>query len=307
MKSDFLSRMCGKLLGDGCIVQQEGRKPRFQFIHRLEDEQWSEYCYEKLKPYIPLALPFYRKTMDPRMTKGYTESIMVQSKTSAIITELRTIWYPNDIKQLPFSFIQTHLNAEALAWWYQDDGHLNIHNGVMKKIILSTDNFSSEENSTLIQLAYKKFNLRFAIDAQNRLLLYEQAQIIRFLQIVSPYLQPSMSRKAHYPIPIKPIANRTTVYLPQDFKLIRPTQEINDSLRHLSIEYGNISGTEMNDLIILQILKQRWKQSTKKPYQIKIPEEYRVWLAQLRQTTGLTISELVTHFLTESLAEEKIK
>ncbi len=31
-KDDFFNYMCGKLLGDGSITVQEGRKPRFQFI-----------------------------------------------------------------------------------------------------------------------------------------------------------------------------------------------------------------------------------------------------------------------------------
>lgn len=31
-RSRYLSRITGKLLGDGCITKQQGRKPRFQFI-----------------------------------------------------------------------------------------------------------------------------------------------------------------------------------------------------------------------------------------------------------------------------------
>lgn len=42
---EFLSMVCGKLLGDGCIVKQEGRKPRFQFIHSIKDKEWCYYCY----------------------------------------------------------------------------------------------------------------------------------------------------------------------------------------------------------------------------------------------------------------------
>ena len=80
------------------------------------------------------------------MKKGYTESVMVQSKTSPLITELRETWYPGGTKQLPFNYIHMHLDEEALAWWYQDDGHLNVQKGMMRKIVLSTDSFTNSEN-----------------------------------------------------------------------------------------------------------------------------------------------------------------
>ncbi|MCM3756438.1 endonuclease [Sporosarcina aquimarina] len=305
MDSIFFSRMCGKLLGDGSIVQQKGRKPRFQFIHRIEDEPWTAYCHEKLRNHIPLAHPFLRTTIDSRMVKGYTESIMVQSKTSPIITELREIWYPNESKQLPIPFITTHLTEEALAWWYQDDGHLKIHNGIMKKIVLSTDSFTMAENLWLIQLLRNKFDLQFSLDGQNRLLLYDQAQIIRFLNIVAPYLQPCMERKAHLLPPLKPIANRTTVYLPKRFELHHPTREINEQLTTLSSFNDYKCSLAIKDSDILQILLQRKNRQPTKPYQVSINYEYRDSLAEIRQHTGLTISELITYCFEQNCVERR--
>ncbi len=84
----------------------------------------------------------------------------------------------------------------------------------MRKIILSTDSFTTEENEWLVQLLYDKFLLRFSIDAQNRLLLNDQSQIMHFLNLVAPHLQPCMNRKAVKLPPLKMIATRTTVYLP---------------------------------------------------------------------------------------------
>lgn len=57
----FKARIIGKLLGDGCITIQKGRKPRFQYIHAASDFPWSEYCYEQLKDHIPLNLPKPKK------------------------------------------------------------------------------------------------------------------------------------------------------------------------------------------------------------------------------------------------------
>jgi hypothetical protein len=86
--SDFNYFMCGKLLGDGCITKQDGRKPRFQFMHRLEDLGWVEHCYIQLRDYIPPNSPAYKRVVDTRLRKGYSESFVVQSKTHPAISEL---------------------------------------------------------------------------------------------------------------------------------------------------------------------------------------------------------------------------
>ena len=228
------------------------------------------------------------------MKKGYTESVMVQSKTSPLITELRETWYPGGTKQLPFNYIHMHLDEEALAWWYQDDGHLNVQKGMMRKIVLSTDSFTNAENKWLIDLLNNRFHLQFSIDAQNRLLLYDLTQIIRFLDIVKPYLQPCMERKAFHLPPLKPIAKRTTIYLPQEIELQRPTREINDKLQNWSGLFNNIGEVSVQDSVILYTLKQRINPQPMKSYQLCIEDHYRELLAKLRQQTGLTISELVT-------------
>jgi hypothetical protein len=36
---EFFDIMNGKLLGDGCITKQEGRKPPFQFTHSKKDKE----------------------------------------------------------------------------------------------------------------------------------------------------------------------------------------------------------------------------------------------------------------------------
>src|SRR5690606_18433695 len=161
--TSFYSKITGKLLGDGCITKQKGRKPRFQFIHRIEDKEWANHCYRQLRCFIPLNSPKYRKVIDSRVNAGFTESYYVQSRTCEIITFLESIWYKNRIKQLPLELLYLYLDAEALAWWYQDDGNLKQENGIPRKIILSTDNFLPEENQNLINLLKQRFLLHFSL------------------------------------------------------------------------------------------------------------------------------------------------
>src|SRR5690606_18648410 len=131
---------------------------------------WTNHCYEMLNSYLPLNPPVYKKVIDLRLKKGFSESYVVQSKTSSIITSIYEQWYPNGRKKLPTDFLKQYLNAKALAWWYQDDGHLKIVNNVAQKIILSTDGFTKEENIWLSDYLFRKFHLKFLRDGQNRLI-----------------------------------------------------------------------------------------------------------------------------------------
>lgn len=226
--------LCGKLLDDGSMVKSANRKPRFQFTHCKQDLSYCQHCFELLSQILPLNPPPYKKNIDPRLIAGFSESFYVQSRTSEILTYLYDLWYTNSIKTIPFSFLKSNFTDRTLAICYQDDGHLKQKNGLIKKIVLSTDSFSAEENQLLIEFLCSKYSLHFALDAQNRLLLYDQYQIILFLQIVDPHIHPSMNRKRRPPFSPKDIPERTTVYLPADISPLRPTAEINEQYMKLS-------------------------------------------------------------------------
>lgn len=296
----FYTRICGKLLGDGCMTKQGNRKPRFQYMHRTEDFGWAQYCYERLQEFLPLSPPTYSKVVDTRLIKQYSERYIVQSRTHQTITNLYTTWYPQGKKVIPFDFLESYLNEEALSWWYQDDGHVKIVNGVMNKIILSTDSFTAFENEQLIQLLFKKFKLRFSVDGQNRLILYDQFQIIYFLKLVSPWLSLAMKRKAATMLPLKPIAKRTTVYLPSTINLRKPTAEINNKLVKLHLLLCGEKKSVCLQTIFKEFEHLLAVQDTKTVgYQIVIQEPYRDLLARVRQQTGLSVSLLVSYCFVE--------
>lgn len=293
--SGFYNFMSGKLLGDGCITKQEKRKPRFQYIHRVEDYGWASHCYDQLKKHIPLSPPKYGKVMDARLKKGYSERFIVQSRTHEIIIDLWNIWYPSGKKSLPFSFIEEYLDKRALAWWYQDDGHLKIVNGTISKLILSTDGFSSEENTRLCQLLFHRFKLQLSMDGQNRLILYDRFQIIYFLHLVSPWLHHSMTRKWLPNQPTRPIAKRTTIYLPTKYLIRKPTAEINDKFNHLNRLIDPLTKKTCPENIFFLFQHRKKKQDEVNGYQIVIDTQHRNLLAYIRQQTGLTISQLAAY------------
>lgn len=282
----------GKLLGDGSITKQEGRRPRFQFTHMHTDFTWCQYCYEKLSPSIPLNPPVYKKTIDPRLVKGYSLSYYVQSKTSNIICYLREQWYADFGKVIPISLIENHFNKQSLAWWYMDDGHLNIEKNIPRKIILSTDSFTDEENKWLINFLHQKYHLAFRLDKQNRIILYDQFQIIYFLNLIKPYLHESMHRKIQryrnikYNLP----SRRTTIYLPSSIKISSPTADINDALEYLT----HIIAQYKAGLFYNKYQKGLFNKENAKlnSYQIIIDSNHLSHLQLLKNLTGLTYSRL---------------
>lgn len=288
----FKAMMIGKLLGDGCITKQQGRKPRFQFIQTYSDYSYINFCYNHLNEFIPLSPPKYKKTIDPRLVKGYSLSYYVQSRTSNIITYLRSEWYSNTGKIVPYQLINDHFNEQSLAWWYMDDGHLKIKGNTPKKIILSTDSFSTQENKWFINFLYEKYNLSFRLDKQNRIILYDQFQIHYFLYLVMPFLHESMHRKTlpfcNFKMNI--MARRTTIYLPTSIRLDSPTKDIGTALIYLTSMINQYKKDGFYKKYNKDLFNKDINEAAS--YQIIINSRNLSNLQLLKDLTGLTFSRL---------------
>ncbi|MDU1844850.1 MAG: endonuclease [Niallia nealsonii] len=289
-----LCMITGKLLGDGNLFQSPGRQARLRFSHRMEDKEWTYHCYHELKQCIPLVMPKYRKIADPRISAGYTEHYYSQSRNSKYFSELMNIWYPQGKKILPFTFLERYLNVLALAWFYQDDGCLIMKDSKIKKIILSTECFSMEENKLLAQLIYQKFHIQFSQDKQNRLLLYDQKQILYFLHMIDPYLHSCMNRKRRLALflPSKLPDKRTTIKLPLSITIKFPTEEIYqilDTLPKLLSVLKSKNG--LRNLFINDYFLEDFT-NTKKSYQIIIKGKQRDLLEECNFISGLNNSQI---------------
>lgn len=285
----------GKLLGDGNLSIEKNKSPRLRFQHRILDQDWCFFCYKCLKDVIPLSPPKYKKDIDPRVKAGYSESFYVQSKTSPVLTCLRDQWYDGKIKVLPIDLLYATLTPESLAWWYQDDGHLLTIGNLVRKIILSTDNFTPNENTLLIELLKEKFKLKFSLDGQNRLCLYDQRQIFYFFHLIGEYIHPSMIRKQlpRDAMPPQFESKRTTVYLP--YKLKQPTKEIRNLIEELrpdqfiQLWFQDYQFNNQNDNT-LQI-----------GHQVTLKKIELVKINRVKGETGITMSEIITLIYKRSL------
>jgi LAGLIDADG DNA endonuclease family len=293
--ASFKAMMIGKLLGDGGITVQKGRKPRFNFLHTTADVEWVKYCYEQLSSDLPLASPKYKKTNDPRLIDGFSTCYYVQSRTSEIITYLREAWYKDSRKVIPTELIEFHFNEQSLAWWYMDDGHLKVKENIPQKIVFSTESFTNPEIYWLIDFLFRKYSLTFRIDSKKRIVLYEKFQIYYFLNIISPYIHPSMHRKqlqfTHLEFNL-PSSKRTTIYLSSFVLLKLPTKEINTI-----IEYGipKLIASWKNNIFYHKYLQKivSIDQNSRKGYQIVLTRDNLSKLSFLHGITGLQFSIIV--------------
>ena len=293
---EFFSYICGKLLGDGCITYQPGRKSRFQFIHTSSDFEWCNYCYQQLPLHIPLNPPVFNIIKDKRISTGFTERYIVQSKTDEMIPYSESIWYKNRKKTIPFDYLEKYLNEKALAWWYLDDGHLKMDNAIPRKVILSTDNFTLTENLQLIKLLGQKYSIFFTLDGQNRLVIYDQLQIYYFYRLIQPFIHPSMKRKMIKPTQStnKTIHKRTTIYLPDDIALVKPTSEMNIYLDLLPKLQQIVSDHESYVYYYQRYFIYLKEKQATKPYQINIVQKHWHLINKIKTLTGLTNSQIAT-------------
>ncbi|RFU67426.1 endonuclease [Bacillus sp. V59.32b] len=290
-----LSMLTGKMLGDGGLSIQDNRRPRFRYTHCITDFEWSQYCFEQLQNIMPLNPPIYKKTLDPRIQKGYTESFYVQSLTCELNDYFQSIWYQDRVKVIPFDLLEKTLTPECIAWWYQDDGHLRISQGKLRKIILSTDSFTNLENTKLIELIKLQYGLCFSLDGQNRLILYDQIQIYYFLRLIEEHVHPSMSRKLFLPPPKETFADkRTTIYLPASLLIKKPTKEIHNALERLPRVIDIVNNKKTYFPVVKEQLEKQLKlNEIHKGYQVTLTTPQLNSIHIVQSMTGMQLSLIV--------------
>lgn len=104
-----------------------------------------------------------------------------------------------------------------------------------------------------------------------------------------------MYRKSLTVQPLKAIAKRTTIYLPSQYKLDKPTQEINEKLNSFN-QLLCIDNCPVSVHHIFNIFNSfHTNTENRNSFQVVISEHHRQSLAMIRQQTGLTISKIIEY------------
>ena len=282
------SLLCALLLGSGRISSSSTNYKYFRFTYNTKHTEWAHSCYQQLQAYLPSFVIKKEQTIDTRSKLGFTERVVIESAPCATADALYSAWYQNGFKGIPLEFVEQHMTDQTLAWWYQDCGHLRVkEDGTLEKVILSTEQWSDEELRLLQYVMNSKFNLLFAIDGQRRLILYDQLQIKYFLSVVTPWIHPLFAYKVKVLAVHKPVANRTTIRLPNQIPIPAPTKEINQMIQ----QYASSIKVTGDNFQRLNYARQENNESTR--YQVSLTEENQHVLCSVQASTGLTLGEIV--------------
>lgn len=286
------SLLCALLLGSGRIMSSATNQKYFRFTFHTKHNEWAYSYYQQLQHYIPDFLIKKEQTTDTRSKFGFTECVVIESAPCTTAEALYYDWYRNGSKGMPLEFVEQHMTAQTLAWWYQECGHLKVkENGTLEKLILSTEQWTENELRLLQYVVNIKFNFLFAIDGQRRLILYDQLQIKYFLGMVAPWIHPLFSYKIKNVEVRKPVAKRTTIRLPNQISIPAPTEEINQMIRQYA---SSIKVTTEN---FQRFNYARQENNESKRYQVSLTEENRDILCSVQGSTGLTLGEIVQECL----------
>lgn len=174
LNSDQYQICLGSYLGDGHVDKMS----KF-FTYRLQLTQGikqQDYFLSKIVAF----------NLDYRIIKsGYTQELSVLATNPTPVFALR-----NNI----FDCVLSDISPLGLAIWYQDDGTLSSG----RYPIICTASFSLEEANKLTSMLKTRFNLE-AISYKDKkgytYIRFGRESGIKFLELVSPYMHPSMQYK----------------------------------------------------------------------------------------------------------------
>ena len=177
------SVIIGCILGDGYLRQVPGRKDAFLEInHSIKAKKYVDWKYSVVKNICDL--PPKRRKIDQKRV-GYR----FFTKQHPEITKLYSEFYQKGKKRIPGGF---ELDPVALAVWFMDDGSKTKKGDVY----FNSQQFEVKDQKRLLH-ALRKMGIRGRLNKDKkyyRIRIYKES-IPRLLEIIKPYILPSLSYK----------------------------------------------------------------------------------------------------------------
>lgn len=196
------SLLYGTLMGDGHLdLQNRGIEACYRAGHTSHQKDYIQHKFNILKPYVRMRqLTYYEDFNRIKADGNPLSSYRFSTVAHPLLTDIYKEFYINDIKILTRDILDK-IDAEALAYWYQDDGSSHIVKNAIQKIIkISTCNFTWEENYIIKNWFKDKWNINTSVYYQKVNKTYPTIHILssqadKFYNIVRPYILPSMAYK----------------------------------------------------------------------------------------------------------------
>lgn len=189
--------LIGSLLGDGNITQSKGINSYYRAEHSIKQKDYLEWKYNVLKPLCRGNIK-ESKREDKRTNKTYY-SCYFYTRTHQYLTELRNLFYIDDIKRIPKNLSEL-LTPMSLAVWYMDDG---TNNKSQVKASLTVQGFPLEDILLIQDVLKSKFGLNTYITKRNDKKLgkitynldFYKEDTYKLFSLIEPYVIPPMKYK----------------------------------------------------------------------------------------------------------------
>lgn len=183
----------GLILSDGWIsfssVESKNARLGFKQSFPLHYEYFW-YVFNLLSHYNK-SLPYISSSVKNGVRSN---GLVMQTRALPIFTELRSLFYINNIKSIPdFEIIFDLLTPQALAHWIAGDGTL--HN---KSVILCTDSYSIRDVVKLINVLSIKYGLECTLPMHKKVsprIRIKVKSMPRLISIVADHMPNSMQYK----------------------------------------------------------------------------------------------------------------
>lgn len=195
------SVLVGTMLGDGHL-EKNGNGYRLQILHSHKQRDYVWWKHSHLKRFA-LREPELLEMPDRRYQK-INLGVRFRTHNAEVFDKLRRVFYRGRRKIVPPS-IENILDSLALAVWYMDDGGRRKD---CRGMFLNTLSFSDREQSVLQRTLLKLWNIKTRLHwVQDGYRIYiPMAMSLKFTQIISPFIIPSMYYKLPYdPVTTEPV------------------------------------------------------------------------------------------------------
>lgn len=200
-------------LGDGCLRKPNPRGGNVQFecAHSTKQEEYLTWKRD-------LVYKIFGGNKPPKIgykeikLKGYdtTYHACRFCKTHPYFTYLRKLLYPDGVKVMTREILDK-LTPQGIAIWYMDDGsfykkdNADGTKSICFDLRISTDCFSKEENEIIVDYFKEVWGINFYVflghkDRKNYnwIIRANKEAAIKFIDLVKPYIIPSMEYKIEY-------------------------------------------------------------------------------------------------------------
>lgn len=184
--------MVGAILGDSS-VEKAWKNPRIRFAHSVKQKEYLFWKHDELQNIS--SKPALIKEKHWKMNKIY-ESWQFNTHALSELHYYRDFFYQNGRKVIRKSIADLLVDPLSLAVWFMDDGYKRNDCNALR---LNTDSFSLPEQKLLQSVLKKNFGITSNMHKKGEYwnIYIPQSSARQFVQIVQPYILPSLTYKIH--------------------------------------------------------------------------------------------------------------